>query len=70
MALGDAIDTKLPGVLVPVDKVWDIFEFDDDGYIPFAVFDILRYKHGVDVTAISMSQTHRGNMYRAHVLMR
>ena len=33
----------------------EIFDFDDEGYIPFAVFDMLRSKHGIDVTAISMS---------------
>ena len=69
VALRDAIDTALPGALVPVDKVFEIFGFDDDVDIPYAVFDMLRSKHGIDVTAISMSQTHRGSMYRAHALV-
>ena len=70
MTLDEAIKTRLPSVLVPIDKALEIFDFDDDGYIPFVVFDMLLSKHGIDVTAISMSQTHRGNMYRAHALMR
>jgi hypothetical protein len=37
--------------------------------IPFHVFDSLRLKHGIDVTALSVSQTHYGNLYRAFVLM-
>ena len=39
------------------------------GRIPFAAIDELRSKHGVDTTALSMSSTHYGNVYRAHVLM-
>ena len=70
LAVGDAVETKLPGVIVKADQVIEIIEFDDDGAIPFKVFDALTHKHGIDVTNFTMSQTHKGNMYRAHVLMR
>ena len=43
-------------------------ELDDHQQIPFRVFDTLRLQHAIDVTAISLSLTHRGNLYRAHVL--
>ena len=43
-------------------------ELDSDSQIPFSVFDALRTMHRIDVSAISMSLTHRGNLYRAHVL--
>ena len=41
---------------------------DCDSKIPFQVFDVLRMEWNIDVTAISLSLTHRGNIYRAHVL--
>lgn len=41
----------------------------EDGRIPFTVFDSLRMAHGIDTTALSVSQTHYGNLYRAFVLM-
>ena len=43
-------------------------ELDCDSKIPFQVFDVLRMEWNIDVTAISLSLTHRGNIYRAHVL--
>jgi hypothetical protein len=41
----------------------------DGGRIPFPVLDTLRLAHGIDATALSVSQTHFGNLYRAFVLM-
>ena len=43
-------------------------ELDGDSRIPFQVFDALRTQWNIDVSAISLSLTHRGNIYRAHVL--
>ena len=45
-------------------------ELDGDDRIPFNVFDELSSKHGLDMTAISVSKTHFGGLYRAYVLMR
>ena len=38
------------------------------GTIPYTVLDTLRLEHAIDVTGISLSQTHLGHLYRAHVL--
>ena len=43
-------------------------ELDADNQIPFSVFDALRTEYDIDVTAMSLSLTHRGDLYRAHVL--
>jgi len=40
-----------------------------DRVIPYAVHDQLRNRHGIDVTALSVSLTHHGNLYRAAVLL-
>ena len=37
--------------------------------IPFTVYDELRMSHGIDVTALSVSQTSTGNLYRNYVLV-
>ena len=44
-------------------------KLDGDGRIPFATFNDLRANHGIDVTALSVSQTHYSNLFRAYVLM-
>ena len=41
----------------------------EKGRIPFPAFVSLRMAHGIDTTALSVSQTHYGNLYRAFVLM-
>ena len=41
----------------------------DDRLIPYAVFDHLRTRHGIDVTSLSVSLTPNGNLYRAVVLL-
>ena len=67
--MGDAAVTNLPHVIVNNDDILEIFDLDDDGRIPFTIVDDLCKNHGIDVTSLSMSQTHFGNIYRAHVLM-
>ena len=60
---------SVPSVRVPRDDVMLMnVELDSDSQIPFSAFDALRTMHSIDVSAISMSLTHRGNIYRAHVL--
>ena len=69
MELGIATRVTLPSPLVPTENILE-FNFNlDDGHIPFEVLDRLRTNHGIDVTAVSMSQTGLGGRYRAHVLM-
>ena len=67
--MGDAAATNLPQVIVNNDDILEIFDLDADGRIPFNILDDLCNKHGIDITSLSMSQTHFGNIYRAHVLM-
>ena len=56
----------------PVVKVCDIlecnFELSSDGAVPYDVFDALRLTHGIDTTSLSLSSTHKGNLYRNYVL--
>ena len=69
MELGIATRVTLPSPLVPTENILE-FNFNlDDGHIPFEVLDRLRTNHGIDITAVSMSQTGLGGRYRAHVLM-
>ena len=69
LELSTVIDVKLPPVLVPTSHILE-FNFElDGGKLPFDVLDILRVKHGIDVTALTTSATALGARYRAHVMM-
>ena len=66
----EAADVTLPMVLCRHDDVlFSNMVLEEDNRIPFRVFDALRMLHGIDVTALSVSQTRYGNLYRSHVLM-
>lgn len=60
---------ELPSPLVKASQVifWG-FELDDSGQLPFEAFDKL-YSVGIDCTGLSVSNTSRGSLYRAHRLM-
>ena len=67
----EALNYNLPPVVVRREQVLMInIELDGDDRLPFHVFDELNAKHAVDCTAISISRTHHGGLYRAYVLMR
>ena len=67
--LETAASVTLPSVQMPRDDVLLMnIELDADSQIPFSVFDALRTKHALDVSGFYLSLTHRGNLYRAHVL--
>ena len=67
--LETAAFASLPNVKVQrADVLLMNIELDGDSQIPFQVFDALRTEWTIDVSAISLSLTHRGNIYRAHVL--
>ena len=69
LKLETASSASVPSVRVSrADILLMNVELDDDSKIPFAVFDALRDTYAIDVSAISLSLTHRGNLYRAHVL--
>ena len=45
------------------------FDLSSDETLPYDVFDALRSHHGIDVTGLSVSSTHRGNLYRSYALL-
>ena len=66
--LSDLDKTCLPGALVHQDDILEC-NFEMDPAIPYEVLDSLRLKHGIDVSGLSSSLTHRGNLYRNHALL-
>ena len=45
------------------------FDLSSDATLPYDVFDALQSHHGIDVTGLSVSSTHRGNLYRSDALL-
>ena len=45
------------------------FDLSSDETLPYDVFDALRSHHGIDVTGLSVSSTHWGNVYRSYALL-
>ena len=69
LMMGTAASVTVPPVNVSrADVLLMNVELDADSQIPFTVLDALRIEHAIDVSALSLSLTHRGNIYRAHVL--
>lgn len=69
LKLETASSVSVPSVQVSrADVLLINVELDDDSTIPFRVFDALRTEYAIDVSAISLSLSHRGNIYRAHAL--
>lgn len=71
LQVGELASAQLPPPLVPLS---DILEFNIQmegagGKLPYAVLDKLRTHHNIDVTGLSTSLTHAGNLYRSYVLM-
>ena len=64
----DLVKTVLPDPLVHQDDILEC-NFEMDPAIPYEVLDSLRLKHGIDVSGLSISLTHRGNLYRNHALL-
>ena len=62
--------TKLPPALIARTCVLEINVELEKGCIPWDVLDRLRLTHKIDPTALSISSTHGGNLYRNHALMR
>ena len=69
LALADAQCVTLPDICVNVADILEVFDFDEQGRIPYQVLDRIRSKHDLDIiSCLSMSQTHLGGIYRTHVL--
>ena len=64
-------DCTLPTPLVLVEDILECnFEWTAEGTMPYDIFDCLRRDHEIDVTGLSTSLTHRGNLYRSYALLR
>ena len=59
-----------PAILDPQDILETATELNSDGTIPYQVLDTLRLQHGLDMTALGVSSTSRGNAYRQCCLLR
>ena len=45
------------------------FDLGNEGTLPYDVVDALRQQHGIYVTGLSTSRTHKGNLYRSYALL-
>ncbi len=62
--------TNLPDPLINMSDILVAnFEWSEEMTLPYDVFDELRLDHGIDVTGLQMSMTHRGNVYRSSALL-
>ena len=68
LTISDARLVNFPDIVVRKNNILEVFTCHGPGSIPYTVLDKLRVEHGIDVTSISLSQTHLGGLYRAHVL--
>ena len=60
----------LPQPVVELSQILECnFDLNDEGTLPYDVFDALRTQHDIDVTGFSSSMTHKGNLYRSYALL-
>ena len=70
LTLAEGRARNLPAPVVNLADILECnFALSSDGTLPYDVFDALRRQHGIDVTGLSMSSTHRGNLYRSYALL-
>ena len=70
LTLAECRACNLPSPVVNLADILECnFALSSDGTLPYDVFDALRRQHGVDVIGLSMSSTHRGNVYRSYALL-
>ena len=70
LTLAECRACNLPSPVVNLADILECnFALSSDGTLPYDVFDALRRQHGIDVTGLSMSSTHRGNLYRSYALL-
>jgi hypothetical protein len=68
LTVAEAAGCELPPIVVTRADILVINVKLDGGKIPYGVLDRLRSEHGIDVTGLSTSLTHNGNLYRSYVL--
>ena len=66
--LAELTGTEMPPPLVRTSDVLQINVMLEDGKIPYKALDTLRQDNGIDVTSLTHSMTHGGNIYRSYVL--
>ena len=66
--VSDAELANSPDITVRKADFLEMITLETLGQIPYTALDKLRREHNIDVTALSLSQTHSGGLYRAHVL--
>ena len=65
----DALEPLPPSIVKPsLVFLWG-FEHEEENKLPFSVLDGIM-DEGIDITGLNMSTTNRGNLYRAHRMMR
>ena len=68
LTLAECRARNLPSPVVNLADISECyFALSSDGALPYDVFDALQRQH--DVTGLSMSNTHRGNLYRRYALL-
>ena len=61
---------SMPSPVVHLADILDCSsDLSSDETLPYDVFDALRSHHGIDVTGLSVSSMHRGNLYRSYALL-
>jgi len=71
LTVDEAANVTMPSNLVVAsDVLIPNIRIEADGTIPYHILDELREAHGIDVSGLSVSRTHKGNLYRAHCLSR
>ena len=66
LTLAECRACNLPSPVVNLADILECnFALSSDGTLPYDVFDALRRQHGIDVTGLSMSSTHRSTVYRS-----
>ena len=68
LMISEAELVDFPDITVRKADILEVITLTGLGTIPYTALDKLRKEHAIDVTGISLSQTHLGHLYRAHVL--
>ena len=68
LMISEAELVDFPDIIVQKADILEVITLTGLGTIPYTALDKLRLEHEIDVTGISLSQTHLGHLYRAHVL--
>ena len=68
LTIAEAQLVDFPDITMRRADILDVITLTGQGKIPYTALDKLRREHMIDVTALSLSQTHSGCLYRAHVL--